>query len=142
MATKRITYGELENGMQVWLQGVLFTATEVEKRPTVPGMHETLRPEDHTRVTFKGIVVNDKSLKNTPYDGGTYGGYSWVLITIEEQSAPAPVEPARIAWMESILSNDESSTDYELGLFFIAHAVPEETAQEYIARRTDYLNSL
>ena len=56
--------------------------------------------------------------------------------------APASVPPARIAWMESILANDESSTDYELGLFFIAHAVPEETAQEYIAHRTDYLNAL
>jgi hypothetical protein len=52
------------------------------------------------------------------------------------------VDPKRTAWMESILSNDENSTDYELGLFFIAHAVPQETAQAYIARRTDYLNSL
>jgi len=52
------------------------------------------------------------------------------------------VDPKRTAWMESILSNDENSTDYELGLFFIAHAVPEETAQEYIAHRTDYLNAL
>ena len=60
----------------------------------------------------------------------------------EEPPAPAPLDPQRIAWMESILSNDENSTDYELGLFFIAHAVPEQTAQEYIARRTDYLNTL
>ena len=56
--------------------------------------------------------------------------------------APAPVDPARVAWIESILASDTRSTDYELGLFFIAHAVPEETAQEYIAHRTDYLNAL
>jgi hypothetical protein len=52
------------------------------------------------------------------------------------------VDRARIAWMESILANDESSTDYELGLFFIAHAVPSVVAEAYIAHRTDYLNSL
>jgi hypothetical protein len=56
--------------------------------------------------------------------------------------APAPVDPARVKWMESILAEDTRSTDYELGLFFIAHAVPQETAQEYIAHRTDYLNAL
>jgi hypothetical protein len=44
--------------------------------------------------------------------------------------------------MESILANDTRSTDYELGLFFIAHAVPEETAESYIAHRTDYRNAL
>jgi hypothetical protein len=69
-------------------------------------------------------------------------GPSWLVSFRLPVDAPAPVEPARVAWMESILSNDESSTDYELGLFFIAHAVPQETAQEYIAHRTDYLNSL
>jgi hypothetical protein len=96
MATKRITYGELENGMHVWLQGVLFTATEVSKRPTVPGMHETLKPENHTTVRFKGLVVNDKGLKNTAYDGGVYGGYSWVLITVEDAPEPAASEGRKV----------------------------------------------
>lgn len=94
MATKRITYAELENEMLIWLQGVLFRATEVTKAPTVPMMHETLKPENHTTVRFTGIVVNDESLKRTAYDGGRYGGYSWVPITIEIPETPAPAPDA------------------------------------------------
>ena len=69
-------------------------------------------------------------------------GPSWLLSFRLPIDAPAPVDPARIAWMESVLANDENSTDYELGLFFIAHAVPQETAESYIAHRTDYHNAL
>ena len=56
--------------------------------------------------------------------------------------APEPVDPARVAWIESILASDTRSTDYELGLFFIAHAVPSVVAHAYIAHRDDYLNKL
>jgi hypothetical protein len=69
-------------------------------------------------------------------------GPSWLLSFRLPVDSPAPVDPARVQWMESILANDTRSTDYELGLFFIAHAVPQETAQAYIAHRTDYRNSL
>jgi hypothetical protein len=54
----------------------------------------------------------------------------------------APVDPAHVKWMESILAEDTRSTDYELGLFFVAHAVPQKTAESYIARRADYHNAL
>lgn len=57
-------------------------------------------------------------------------------------NAPASIPAARLAWMESILSNDESSTDHELRLFFMAHGVPAAMAESYIARRADYLNTL
>ena len=60
----------------------------------------------------------------------------------DAQTIALSVDPARIAWIESILSSDENSTDYELGLFFVAHAVPEAMAKSYIAHRTDYLKAL
>ena len=83
-------------------------------------------------------------------------GPSWLVSFRLPVDAPAPVatgtpivcepwptvDPERTAWMESILSNDENSTDYELGLFFIAHAVPSVVAHAYIAHRDDYLNKL
>jgi hypothetical protein len=51
-----------------------------------------------------------------------------------------PVSAQRIAWMETMLREDESSTDELLETFFRAHGVPAEVAQSYIARRADYLN--
>lgn len=50
------------------------------------------------------------------------------------------VDARRIEWMENMLRTDEISTDAELKTFFMAHAVPAEIAESYVARRDDYRN--
>jgi len=91
MATKRITLGELENGMLIWNQGHLFTARNVQKTPTtrsgLPTATDTIaaRPENHTTVRYEGVCASSNDdIKGTVYDGGVYGGFSWVPATIEE----------------------------------------------------------
>lgn len=78
--TKQIVYGELENGMIVWLQGVRFTASEVTK---TFADNAAGNPSNDVIVRFTGKVLSDHTLVNTAYDGGRYGGYSWVTVTVE-----------------------------------------------------------
>jgi hypothetical protein len=44
-------------------------------------------------------------------------------------------------WIDSVLSNDEASTDEELLALFLSNGVPEGIAKGSIANRTMYLNA-
>ena len=97
MATKRITMGELENGMQVWNTGHLFEVRKLRQVASSTCMNgltyggrmssndELLSiAENHTIGRYDGYCVNPKDdVKGTAYDGGVYGGFSWVPVTIE-----------------------------------------------------------
>jgi hypothetical protein len=88
MATKQITYGELENGMLVRLQGHLMEVRNIRKMPSeASAMYDTIYylPENHTTVRFEGHCANPADdVKGTSYDGGVYGGFSWVMATVED----------------------------------------------------------
>lgn len=95
--TKQITLGELENGMHIWNQGHLFEVTnlrKVDSKSCLNGLtyngklssNDELmsKPENHTIIRYEGVCVSDSDdIRRTAYDGGTYGGFSWVPAIIE-----------------------------------------------------------
>lgn len=47
-----------------------------------------------------------------------------------------------IRWIESVLSNDEESTDDELVAYFQDNGLTAQQAQDVVAHRTTYLNDV
>ena len=73
MAKIGITYGELENGMKVWVGGYLFEVCNVRSM-VLKGL-ETVR--------FEGRCVDPEcDISRTGYNGGTYGGVASYPCTI------------------------------------------------------------
>lgn len=62
---EKITYGQLENGMKVSVQGHLMTVSNFSTHTTYDGVEV---------VRFTGHVDESDSLYNTGYNGGCYGG--------------------------------------------------------------------
>jgi len=95
--TQQITLGEIENGMKVWNQGHLFEVRNLRKIDSKtclngltyngqPSSNDNLltRPENHTIIRYEGHCVNaEDDIKGTVYDGGVYGGFSWVPASIQ-----------------------------------------------------------
>ena len=52
------------------------------------------------------------------------------------------MDKIKLIWIESILSNDENSTDQELLELFTSHNIPDKVAREYIGMRNQYLYGL
>ena len=74
---KRITYGDLKNGMEVFLCGHIFTVSKLETGTTDHDASGNLQKDPVAVVRFTGTCTNDKrndSIRNTTYDGGRYGG--------------------------------------------------------------------
>lgn len=74
MLTLQKTYGELVNGDNVWIEGILFQVRDiriVSASMDRVGEYGPGRPI----VRFNGHVVDrSSSLARTGYDGGVYGG--------------------------------------------------------------------
>lgn len=66
-------HGELENGDRVWNCGNLFLVSNLVKQDFRDGKGEVVR---YTGTILKG------NLKGTGFDGGRYGAYSWVPVTV------------------------------------------------------------
>jgi len=71
-------YGELKNGDKIFLQGYLFEVTNIR-------LADTYNIDNPKVVRFEGRCTSDErndSIRNTGYNGGTYGAYPWVKCTI------------------------------------------------------------
>lgn len=104
--TKQIPYGELKVGQFAHIQGHRFEVIEVSHLPLqfdgVNGDIDARQPAGTVVVRFTGKLGNDDELARTAYDGGCYGGYSWVPVTVE-------VEDGFRQWAESKLGNQLQS---------------------------------
>lgn len=49
------------------------------------------------------------------------------------------LKPEDVAWIEDVLSNDESSTDAELLAYFISNGLSSDQASSVLTDRQDYL---
>jgi hypothetical protein len=74
-----LTYGDVQNGDRVWIQGYLFEVRNLRRYPKASNPTYT---DDVIR--FDGIVV-DRSvdIAGSGYDGGVYGGYAFVAVHVE-----------------------------------------------------------
>ena len=72
--SKQTTYGNIKNGDQVWIQGHLFTVSDLHTE-TVHGLSGVIR--------FTGTLPESDDLFHTPYNGGQYGGIISLPCTIE-----------------------------------------------------------
>jgi hypothetical protein len=86
MTTHKITYGELQNGDQIYLCGYLFTAENVRNIGPVEDSPGIIEQYGLDVIRFTGRVVDghpaNEKIKGTGYDGGTYGGRCKVAITV------------------------------------------------------------
>lgn len=79
---KTITYGQLENGMKVWIQGYLFEVCNLRRVTDKGFMHPKEEPKEVVR--FEGKSVDPAAdIHNTAYNGGTYGAVIDHPATIE-----------------------------------------------------------
>ena len=80
MTNKEITYGEIRNGMEVYICGHLFKVSEVKTEE-----------DPISVVNFVGTCTDDRcnnDIRNSGYNGGTYGGGAdapcWINASEEE----------------------------------------------------------
>lgn len=74
--TEYTTYGELQNGDEIYIQGYRFTVANVRissRRGDKTSLHG--EPNRADVVRFEATTDHDQ-LKHTPYNNGTYGGYA------------------------------------------------------------------
>ena len=90
--TKRITYGELKNGMQIYICGHIFTVSKLETEKFDHDTLGNLREEPISVVRFTGTCTDDKhndGIRNSIYNNGTYGGGAneecWITPTGDEK---------------------------------------------------------
>lgn len=84
--TTTTTYGNLQNGDRIFIQGYLFQISGLKVYPPSAGDNRDDKTKelygDHT-VQFTGHVVDPTStIARTGYDGGAYGGAHKVPCTI------------------------------------------------------------
>lgn len=82
--TEQVTYGALQNGDHVWIQGYLFEVRNVRvssRKGERTAMHAEPNRDDVIR--FEGHTVQDVDIARTGYNGGTYGAYAFVLVSRE-----------------------------------------------------------
>ena len=72
--TRSTTYGQLQNGDRVWIEGYLFEVCNLRIVSAYMTISEGYGP-GRPVVRFEGRVVDPTaSIARTGYDGGTYGG--------------------------------------------------------------------
>jgi len=75
MNTQTKTYGELQNGDRVYIQGHLFQVASI-----VRGKVENVPPVEVVR--FIGFLDESDPLYNTSYNGGIYGAINELQCTV------------------------------------------------------------
>jgi len=80
-----ITYGELQNGDRIWIQGYRFTVANVRisSKASQITVGSNKEPNRADVIRFEGIADPDSTIARTSYNGGTYGAYADVSCTIE-----------------------------------------------------------
>jgi len=80
--TTTTTYGQLQNGDRVWIEGYLFEVRNIRIVSAYMTISEGFGP-GRPVVRFEGHCVETSNISGTGYDGGTYGGIVERPATIE-----------------------------------------------------------